>query len=62
VGGAVTAVLSPAAFRAAHPDATLWSAIEHDTYRHLIEVAALHDHPATQQPASGDDDIVWGRS
>jgi hypothetical protein len=30
--------LTPAEFRAAHPDVTVWSATDHDVHRNLIEI------------------------
>lgn len=33
-----TTTLTPAEFRAAHPDVTTWSAADHDVHRNLIEI------------------------
>lgn len=52
--GPKLAVVSPAEFLAAHPDIAGWSGVEHDVYRHLVEVSRVRLTPQYLYAAAED--------
>lgn len=55
------AVVSPAEFLAAHPDIAGWSGVEHDVYRHLVEVSRVRLTPQYLYAAAEDAETAVSR-